>query len=114
VSKAKRISAWLKLLTGVKGCKVFIAAILTGDVATEAELEVKRAVCLVCPHRVERWGSSWCGEPFVDKTSPLTPKWMRTCGCNLAGMLRVGSKRCVQGKHDGVLAALTVERVPLP
>lgn len=108
MSTINRITAWAKLLTGVKGCRAFIAAILSGDVATEQELEVKRAVCLVCPHRVERWGSSWCGEPFKDRTSPSIPKCLRTCGCNLAGVLRVGSKWCVQGRHDSVRASLTI------
>ena len=100
---------WARLLSGVKGAAVYIDAIRRGDAATEQEYEAKAGVCRVCPFRVQRWGSSWCGQPFVDRTSAIIPKWLRTCGCNLAAMLRVGSKRCVQGRHDEVLAALTVE-----
>lgn len=92
---------WVRLLTGVKGCSSFAKAVASGDVASPEEFQAKRLVCMDCEDRVERWGSSWCGDPFVETD--------RTCGCNLAGMLRVRSKRCIQGKHDSVLSSLTLE-----
>lgn len=98
---------WAKLLTGVRGANEFVKAIVSGDVSSPELFEAEREVCIDCDMRQVHGGSSWCGTPFVDNSNHPDPL-KRTCGCNLAGMLRVASKKCVQGKHDEVRARLTV------
>lgn len=89
------------------GATRYAAAMATGDIAPDGEIEIRRACCRACPSMmVERSDnaegeSAWCGKPFKDNMDdPRRP----TCGCLLAGKTAVASERCPQGRW-GVVAA---------
>jgi len=88
---------WEKLLTGVRGATKYAKAIARGDFVDVKEFVHRREVCQSCVSLTIEGKSSWCGEPFVDNTNHEDLS-KRTCGCNLAGKLRVASERCPQGK----------------
>jgi hypothetical protein len=89
-----------KALTAVKGGAKFAAAILTGDVADDQLAGLRRESCLACPSRVRitvggaSAESDWCGDPFAERLDEPQP----TCGCLLAGKVRVASEKCPQGR----------------
>ncbi len=95
--------------TGVKGAAKFAAATATGDIADDATIEARRAICRECTYRVRKMHplgmigvdaeSDWCGEPLVE-----TPT---TCGCLLAGKTAVGSEGCPQELWGPVQRART-------
>jgi hypothetical protein len=90
------MSVRLRALVGVYGASKFLAAALAGDLADDATIDARRAVCRDCPNRVRKIApgsvaeSDWCGEPLVETGS--------TCGCLIAGKTLVGSETCPSGK----------------
>jgi hypothetical protein len=90
-----------KGLTAAKGGAVWAKAIATGDVADEATIEERRAICRQCPMMtVEALPgmtspSAWCGKPFVANLKDPDPS-KRACGCLLAGKTAVASQSCPQ------------------
>lgn len=95
------MSVRLRALVGVYGASKFLAAALAGDMADDATIDARRAVCRDCPNRVRGPGlpglpeSDWCGEPLGGKSGVPRPG---TCGCHIAAATIVGSKRCPSGK----------------
>ena len=93
-------TALSKMLTAVKGGARFAAAIIAGDMAAADLVAFRREVCVSCPSRVRitvegaSAESDWCGDPLVERLGEARP----TCGCLLAGKVRVASERCPQGK----------------
>lgn len=89
-----------QVLTGMRGGRKFALAILKGDVADEATIEARRAICRECPSRVRtavlgmKSESDWCGNPLEASMKADPP----VCGCLLAGKTAVGSERCPQAK----------------
>lgn len=94
---------------GVKGAVRWATAVATGDMADDATVAERRAICRECPSRVRKVASGalaesdWCGEPLVDRTGEADAP---TCGCLLQGATSVASKSCPQGKW----VAVTVRR----
>lgn len=86
----------LMALNGVYGASKFLAAAVSGDIADDATVDARRAVCRDCPHATVKVApgalaeSTWCGEP-LQVTS-------HTCGCLCAGKTLVKSERCPSGK----------------
>jgi len=91
---------YLQVLNGMRGAEKFVTAIASGDVAPPELVAARIEVCRACPHKVERKlplmvaESSWCGPPLEEHMDELRP----TCGCLLAGKVRVESERCPQDK----------------
>ena len=92
--------AYLSILNGMRGAEKFAAAIASGDVASMALVQARMDICRECPHKTNRrlplmqTESSWCGQPLEDHMDELRP----TCGCLIAGKVRVESERCPQDK----------------
>lgn len=94
------------------GARKYAMAIVTGDLAPEIHIRMRRGICRTCDSRW--WGiaredteaSLWCGEPVpggMDKALP-------TCGCFIAGKTAVASEECPQAKWKAVKrVGLTVE-----
>lgn len=86
----------LQGLTAARGGAEWAKALAMGDMAPDATVAARRAVCASCPSRVRKalggLASDWCGEPLTPGTDPPT------CGCLLYGATAVGSKTCPQGK----------------
>lgn len=83
-------------LNGVYGAGRFLAAAASGDIADDATVDERRAVCRECPYRVRKTAigaiaeSDWCGQPLeVTKN---------TCGCLVSGKTLVASESCPSGK----------------
>ena len=91
----------LMALNGVYGASKFVAAALSGDMADDATVDARRAVCRDCPRRVRTtapaalWPSDWCGEPLGGPDGIPAPG---TCGCLIAGKTLVRSAACPSGK----------------
>ncbi len=90
-------TAMAKALTAARGGRKFALAILSGDVADNAEQVRRRAVCQACPTRVRKQlpgmtgPADWCGEPLVEVKG-------KSCGCLLAGLTAVASSKCSQSR----------------
>jgi hypothetical protein len=90
------LSVKLRALVGVYGASKFLAAALSGDMASEEEIERRRSICRDCPRRVRKAAlpgmseSDWCGEPLVHTKT--------TCGCVIAAKTLVQSEVCPSGK----------------
>lgn len=103
----ERVSLARKLLNAAKGGATWAAALATGDVADEATVETRRAICRDCPARTIRQlpsmtsPSAWCGEPFADRTTAEKVE-DRSCGCLLFGKTLVASQSCPQDKWRAV------------
>ncbi len=88
---------------GWDGAREYLAAIASGDIASEVDIDARRLVCSGCPSRVidvkkpKRLGS--CGPKFVDRRGLDQP----TCGCPIEMLTCIASKRCPQGKYGAVL-----------
>lgn len=86
----------LLALNGVYGAGKFLAAAMTGDLADDATVDARRAVCRDCPYRVRMVApgamgeSDWCGTPLT-----VTAK---TCGCVCAAKTLVKSESCPSGR----------------
>lgn len=87
------------------GATRYAAAMASGDVAPDIEIEIRRACCRCCPSMVvarsdnAEGESAWCGKPFNDRLGEKLP----TCGCLLAGKTAVASERCPQGRWGSVV-----------
>lgn len=85
-------------LTSVYGASKFIAAAMTGDIADDATVDARRAVCFTCPNRVRKVAplalaeSDWCGQV------PGEPEKPGTCSCLIPAKTIVGSSVCPSGK----------------
>jgi hypothetical protein len=81
-----------RIATGLRGGATYAVALATGDMAPDAVVEARRAICRECPSRVRALGNDWCGEPLTETATE--------CGCNLYAKTAVGSERCPQGKWE--------------
>jgi hypothetical protein len=90
----------LRVLNGARGGAKFARALARGDIADDATIEARRAICRECPSRVRKAvlkmksESDWCGDPLQPGMRMDPP----TCGCLLAGKTAVGSETCPQGR----------------
>lgn len=96
--------AWM----AARGGEEFLVAVARGDIAPDAAVAQRAAFCRACPSRVtarppgagaEDLESDWCGQP-LDPAGPTSSP--PTCGCLLAGAIRVASKGCIQDRFGPV------------
>lgn len=98
-----KIPLLVETLAAASGGLTFARAIARGDIAPDAAIAHRRAVCRGCPSsRIDApegvaKPSSWCGKPLTPDDGP--PK---TCGCLLWGKTMVASEACPQGKWPAV------------
>lgn len=92
-----------KAWQAAKGAERFVSAMATGDIASAPVVAARLSECRKCATRVRitidgaNAESDWCGPPLEDHQNHTDP-FRRSCGCLIAGKVRVGSELCPRGK----------------